>query len=389
MMNSSVHAEEFTASPRLQNFKNTYEDARGLFLSHVESLKKTNPEIETHALVIPTRTKETLITDVAYLPPKSGKKDRLLILTSGMHGMEGFVGSALQSQFLSENFWQLRDENLGILFVHAVNPYGLKFSRRVSENNVDLNRNFDTSPALFDLKNEGYTQVSPLLNPPDIAGSGWWDRLVFYFDCVRAIWKYSMESLRRAILRGQYEESEGIYFGGKSFEPQKDLLEKEILAITPGYSQVLLVDLHTGYGKRGHLHLFADRAPEIDPEYLQKIFAGYDMDFGQKKDFYEATGGFVVFTGKLLKEKSRYAGIVFEFGTLNSQKTLGSLDSLYRMVRENQEFFHGAGSQDEQDQIQRLFHEMFYPTDLEWRESVAKQFQEALSLALKNQKALK
>lgn len=198
-----------------------------------------------------------------------------------------------------------------------------------------------------------------------------------------------MESLRRAILRGQYEESEGIYFGGKSFEPQKGLLEKEILALASGYAQVLLIDLHTGYGKRGHLHLFADRSPEIDPEYLQKIFAGYEMDFGQKKDFYEATGGFVVFAGKLLKGKSQYAGMVFEFGTLNSQNVLGSLDSLYRMVRENQEFHHGAGSQDEQKQIQHLFREMFYPSDPEWRESVAKQFQEVLSLALKNQKALK
>jgi len=388
-VNSSVLAEEFSASHRLENYKNTYEDARMLFLTQIAELKKTHPEIQSRAISIPSKSAESLVMDTAYIPPASGKKERLLILTSGMHGIEGFVGSALQSQWMRENFWNLRDENLGILFIHSVNPYGFKFSRRVSENNVDLNRNFDTSPALFGLKNEGYESISYLLNPSDKATSGWWDRLTFYGDCVKAIVKYSMDSLRRAILRGQYTQSEGIYFGGKGFEPQKDLIEKEILAVAPGYEQVLLIDLHTGYGRRGHLHLFADRAAEIDASYLEKIFAGHDMDYGQKKDFYETTGGFVVFAGKILKDKTHYAGIVFEFGTLDSQKTLGSLDSLYRMVRENQKFQHGADSKADEEKIQRLFQEMFYPSDPEWRTAVSQQFQDVLSLALKNQKALK
>lgn len=388
-LNSSARAEEFSASKRLQNFKNTYEESREAFLANVETLKKTTPELQTHAVAIPTRTRETLMMDVAYLPPKSGKKERLLILTSGMHGMEGFVGSALQNQFIQENFWQLRDDNLGILFIHAVNPYGFKFNRRVTENNVDLNRNFDTTPALFEMKNDGYEKISGLLNPPGISHSGLLDRLGFYFDCVKAIAKHSMDSLRRAILRGQYQEAEGIYFGGKNFEPQKDLIQKEILEVAPGFEQTLLVDLHTGYGRRGHLHLFADQTPEIDPAYMQKIFAGYEMDYGQKKDFYVVTGGFVVFGGKILKDKSRYAGVVFEFGTLDSQKTLGSLDSLYRMVRENQKFHHGAQSKAEHTEITRLFQEMFYPSAPEWRETVAQQFQDVLSQALKNQKALK
>lgn len=388
-MNSSAYAEEFSVSQRLENFKSTYEEARSAFLANLETLKKSNPGIEIHAVQIPTRTRETLMMDVAYLPPKSGKKERLLILTSGMHGMEGFVGSALQNQFIQENFWNMRDENLGILFVHAVNPYGFKFMRRVTENNVDLNRNFDTDNKLFSQKNEGYEKISYMLNPPDIAHAGFFDRLGFYYECVKAIAKYSMDSLRRAILRGQYEESEGLYFGGKDFEPQKDLMEKEILAVAPGYEQTLLVDLHTGYGQRGHLHLFADMAPSMDAEYLKKVFNGYDMDYGQKKDFYEVSGGFVVFGAKVLQNKSRYAGIVFEFGTLDSQKTLGSLDSLYRMVRENQKFHHGAQNKEQHDEITRLFQEMFYPSAPEWREAVAKQFQEVLTLGLKNQKALK
>lgn len=388
-MSSPTLAEEFSSAQRLQSFKTNFEEARASFLANVEELKKHNPRLQIHTLQIPTRTHENLQVDVAYIPPASGKKERLLILTSGVHGVEGFVGSALQNQFMHENFWQLRDANLGILLIHAVNPYGFKFKRRVTENNVDLNRNFDTSTDLFTLKNEGYQQVNSLLNPTETAQSGVWDRLGFYFDCVKAIIKHSMESLRRAILRGQYEFPEGIYFGGTSFEPQKDLLEKEILAVAPGYEQTLLIDLHTGYGRRGQLHLFSDQTPDMDPIYLQNIFAGYDLDSGQKKDFYAVSGGLVVYLAKLLKSKSKFAGIVFEFGTLDSQKTLGSLDSLYRMVRENQKFHYGAHSKAEDEEINHAFAELFYPESPEWRQAVSRQFQEVLSRALTNLKELK
>jgi hypothetical protein len=373
-------------------FKDNYEASRELFLANIRPLQKNNPELEHQVIKIPTKTKEDLEIDTLYLPPKSGKKERLLILTSGIHGIEGFVGSALQNVFITENFWQLRDQNLGILIVHALNPYGFKFARRVSENNVDLNRNFDTSIDLFNLKNEAYRQVNLLLNPSVSAGSGFLDRIKFYVQCVKAILQYSMDGLRRAILKGQYEEPLGVFYGGTQFEPQKDLLEKEFLGKAVGYEQILLVDLHTGYGERGHLHLFSDRTPELDPEYLRKIFTGQELDFGQKKDFYEATGGLIVYAAKLFRNKfkshSRYAGVVFEFGTLNSQKTLGSLDSLYRMVRENQNFHYGAQSQSESEEIHRLFREMFYPSAPEWRKAVILQFRETLTLALKNQKTL-
>jgi hypothetical protein len=32
--------------------------------------------------------------------------------------------------------------NVAVVFIHAVNPYGMSFWRRWNENNVDLNRNF-------------------------------------------------------------------------------------------------------------------------------------------------------------------------------------------------------------------------------------------------------
>lgn len=370
-------------------FQNSYPEARALFLKNISHLKAEIPALEHGEYKIPSSRFADLVTDSLYLPPKSGRKERLLILISGIHGIEGFTGSALQNAFLAENFFNQKDEGLGLLLIHALNPYGFKQKRRVSENNVDLNRNFETSSELFKIKNPGYRKMNSLLNPSEPAHSGWGDRLKFYFQCVKALLQYSMDSLRRAILKGQYEIPRGIYFGGQEFEPQKELMENLLLKTAPGYSQVLLVDLHTGYGERGRLHLFADRTPAMDENYLAQLFAGHPLDFAQKKDFYEATGGLVVYAAKLLEAKTRYAGIVFEFGTLDSQKTLGSLDSLYRMVRENQIMQQGARSEEDRQEIAGLFSEMFYPSDSAWRASALDQFRETLSLALKNQKALK
>lgn len=367
-------------------FKNTYTESREAFLRNAEELKKLVPALELRSVAVQSERAQGLFTDSIYLPAPSGKKKRLLILVSGMHGIEGFVGSALQNKFLANEYGQLQDPDLGVLVIHAMNPYGFQFGRRVTEHNVDLNRNFDTDKNLFALKNDGYEKVRTLLNPTSKADSGFSSRAKYYVSAGVAIVQHSMDSLRRAVLKGQYQFPDGIYYGGKDFEPQKLWLEKELLDRAAGYEEVLLIDLHTGYGERGQLHLFADRSDALDADYLQRIFAGQNLDYGQKKDFYEVTGGLVVFAAKLLQGKTKFAGIVFEFGTLNSQKTLGSLDSIYRMSKENQLSLHGAQSTEDEENIRGLFLEMFYPSSPEWRASVADQFRTAVLTALKNQR---
>lgn len=343
-------------------FKSTFEESREAFLD----LAKTSGG-DLHSLQVSNQ----LSFETLYLPPSSGKKERLLILTSGIHGIEGFTGSALQRYFMANHFFGLKDENMGLLIIHGINPYGFKNERRVTEGNVDLNRNFDLSKELFQTENSGYADLYDFLNPRKR-----YSRFSFYASALLFILKHGMNSLRKAILRGQYRFSEGIFFGGKDFEPQVSLIQKEVVRVGEGFKKVLLVDLHTGYGKRGHLHLFGDRTPFIDQEYMNEVFKGLSIDYGQEKDFYAVTGGFTVFMAKLFHLKSKFAGIVFEFGTIDSHKTSGSLDSLYRMVNENSP---NASLKDK-----ALFKEMFYPESPEWRRSVLQQFQTSLQKVVQN-----
>jgi len=96
---SSAHAEDVGSY-----FKKTYQEARQVFLSTATELKKKLPGSELKELPIPSHEDPDLHMDCLYIPPASGKKERLLILTSGVHGIEGFVGSALQNMFMKENF---------------------------------------------------------------------------------------------------------------------------------------------------------------------------------------------------------------------------------------------------------------------------------------------
>lgn len=343
------------------HFKETYEEARESFRHLTQGLG----ELRSHA--VPSKKESDLTIETLYIPPASGLKERLLILTSGIHGIEGFTGSALQSYFLEKKFFGLKDENLGILIIHGINPYGFKTKRRVTESNVDLNRNFDTSKELFKTQNPGYTDVRSLLESKTK-----FSRLGFYLSALLSLKKYGRESLRRAIVKGQYQYPEGIFFGGSDFEPQVKMIQTMIDETGVSYKQALLVDLHTGYGEKGKLHLFGDRSPYLNQNHMNDCFKGLAVDYGQNEDFYEVTGGFTIFLAKLFHQKSKFAGVCFEFGTINSHKTLGSLDSLYRMVSEGhnrEEFIH-----------------MFYPQSAEWRKSAVEQFEQALTLCLKNQK---
>ncbi len=341
-------------------YKETYEDSRQAFLDLANA---SGGEIHSHK--VPGQFESDLSFETLYFPPVSGNKERLLILTSGIHGIEGFAGSALQRYFIANDFFNLKDEKTGILIIHGINPFGFKYEKRVTESNVDLNRNFDVSEELFHLENPGYAELYPFLNPKKP-----YSKFSFYRTAIFYILKYGMDSLRKAILKGQYQFPNGIFFGGKSFEPQVSLIRNEVAKIGEGYGKVLLVDLHTGYGKRGKLHLLGDRSPFIDQQYMNDVFREHSIDYGQKKDFYAVTGGFTVFMAKLFYGKAKFAGIVFEFGTIDSHKPLGSLDSLYRMVNAGQD--------------KETFREMFYPRSPKWRKTVMEQFRGNLEKIVRN-----
>ncbi len=128
-------------------FPDDYEDSRERFLQKAEELQVKFPGGETIRVEVSSEVDSNLTIDGLYLPARESQ-ERLLIITSGLHGVEGYAGSAVSLMFMEEFLDEERLSTTGYLFLHAVNPYGFKYNRRVTENNVDMNRNASIDDSL-------------------------------------------------------------------------------------------------------------------------------------------------------------------------------------------------------------------------------------------------
>lgn len=363
-----------------QYFNPDYTTARHEFREKAKLINDRYPDSELFTVKVPSKIDDDLTVDLLYIPCQ-GEKQRILIISSGVHGVEGFVGNAVQMMFLDKFISDELLNNTGILFVHSVNPYGFKYLRRVSENNVDLNRNSSTHESLYSTVNEGYPKVYSFINPKGKVNTKSCKNRLFKVRAVFKIIRASMPVLRQAVLQGQYQFPEGLYFGGSNFEPQTVALVPVISSICEPYKIVFSMDLHTGYGEKGKLHLFPNSVEDAERKQLESIFSGYQIDWSDSDDFYTVTGDFVDFTGQLNKGKG-FLPMSFEYGTLNSQTTKGSLKSIHIMILENQGKHHGYKKERDSLKVHKDFIEMYNPSSEEWRNKIMKDTEEMFKIIL-------
>jgi hypothetical protein len=187
----------------------------------------------------------TLLTETAWLGPSHA--ERLLILLSGTHGVECFCGSGLQVGFLDSGLAAERPDGVAILMIHAINPSGFAWTRRVTEGNVDLNRNFVDHKRPYPA-NPGYELLRDAICPKDWSPAG----QAAANAILDAYAKVNGEmALQTAISQGQYTDPAGLFFGGRA-PTWSNLTLREILRREAGAARlVAFIDLHTGLGPYG------------------------------------------------------------------------------------------------------------------------------------------
>ncbi len=373
-------------------FQKTYEACRAAFLEKARSLKNKFPETELMEIGIPDKKTKNLFTDVLYVPARQNPHD-IIVITSGVHGIEGFAGSAVQQLLMDRFLTASVKPSPGFLFIHSINPFGHKFYRRVSGNNVDLNRNFDISDKLFSNRNTAYARFHTLLNPAGPYHRKTAENLRFLFKTWKILRKNDIKTFRQAILQGQYDFEKGIFFGGKHFEPQKQMMEKIICRFTEKYKRIILIDLHTGYGNRGQLHLIGmDKYP--DPEILKKLKHLYPNDKIEAADkergnFYKISGSLFDFIYKICDQKNKTVlPVAWEFGTFDNIKIRKSLSSLRIMMNENQGFHYGFVNEQSKTKARDEFRNLYYPDDAIWRNRVLEKSAQTFETLLKKLPAL-
>ncbi len=365
----SVPDPKLPAQPEaVAYFLKSYADARAAFRAKAAAWTNACPGAFLAALPVPSRAQEDLTVDALYLPAQSAKR-RLLVLSSGVHGVEGFAGSAVQRMFMDDFLSKDLLDSTGVLIVHALNPYGFDHVRRVTEGNVDLNRNCAADARLYATKNAGYRALVDVLEPSSRAATRSAGNLFFHLRLGAHVLRDSLPALRQAVGQGQYEFPDGLLYGGRELEPPIRAVAPVLAAVMADYPLVLNIDLHTGYGERGQLHLFPN--PERDPRkraLVESLFAPHKIDWGESGDFYEVTGEFSSFLGTLAP-RATYLPMTFEYGTLSSSPP-GEMKTLQILRLENQGAHHGYASSADETRIRGAFRELFYPSSPVWRTKV-------------------
>jgi len=295
-------------------FRTKYADARALF-------RQTAAEAGFELGSIPIEEGSAYTTDVAI---KRGHPKRFVVHVSGIHGVEGYAGSAAQVTALkyfglgnpaskrramydgtaSNNSTAQKPPTM--VFIHAINPFGMAHNRRVNEGNIDVNRNFLTDEQLAfvhkrDPNFAGYVDIDFLLNPTyqigTILGSYgvWLSDLHGLLKVAYAVLAVGIGSIKRSLVAGNYYKPLGMGFGGLARSSSVETLIRLSKNLELDVAEkVVLIDVHTGLGPSGvdTLVYFGSENAEREAQF-RRVFPIEQRDG-------EVVGG--------LKESSKGAG---------------------------------------------------------------------------------
>ena len=356
-------------------FFDDYEDVRTHLVETVDALRTQGYDVEFYSQ--PVGVEEDLFIDNIYIP-STNEQTNLIVLTTGVHGIEGYIGSVMLDVFWSEVYPDVNKENTGVLVVANVNPYGMKYHRRYNENNVDLNRNFILDWESFDMDvNQDYPKVDSFLGPQKAMGSITWHELGFYGSLVKEVVEDGADVISNALLGGQYGASEGVYYGGNGDEVSTTYLKSVFKqTLESEYENIVHIDVHSGYGPRYNMVIFNSVFDTMTEAESVALFNYGNVIAIDSEDFYPTTGDTTDYFYRLNEamgnETSLYS-TCFEFGTIGDS-FIDSIVSMKYTIEENQNHWYPSSNSTTNAIIKERYQELFYPTEKEWREKTVADF---------------
>jgi len=342
------------SSAATRHFSATYVEARAKFLEAARargaSIESFVNEAHRGALG------EELATDVALLGAIDAKK--LLLVTSGTHGPEGFCGSGTQVATLHDDdlLARLQQAGVALLLVHAVNPHGFSHLHRTNEDNIDLNRNHIDFGAPLPVNAE-YTDVEPLVLPaswpPTPADEA---AVAAYID------KHGMRAFRAVVTKGQYVSPDGLFYGGTAPSWSNRTIRSILRKYAASATHIGWIDVHTGLGPYGHGEkIYPGRNT---PEDLAMAHAWWGADvfapFAGDSASADVSGP-VISTAYDECPHARIAPMGLEFGTLPDNEVLTRLRADTWLRR------HPEASDAQLREIRRQLRDAFYCDNDEWK----------------------
>ncbi len=312
--------------------------------------------LEYHAIDIPAIDGSDLTIDVGIGGNLAALKT--VVISSGLHGVEGYLGSAIQLAWLQERR-RVDLSAVRVVMIHALNPYGFAYHRRWNEDGVDLNRNFLLATESFRGSPPDYPKLNRFFNPTSPP-----QQLEPFL--LQAMWyssRYGAQRIKATLASGQYDYPQGLFFGGSGASQTQKILAEHLQRWLGAAGAVTHIDFHTGLGKSATYKLFPKEVVESDfRARLIAQFGAESLEFPDDRSVsYPILGGLGRWCQNLSIDR-RYDFLTAEFGTYPALAVLQALRS------EQRAHFYGREGVDYGWTKERLV-EVFAPAQTDWRES--------------------
>lgn len=355
-------------------YPTNYNASKIEFTDMISKLKRD----QYHVFHQQTPIYDNLSIDKITIKTKKETMNRI-VLTIGLHGIEGFVGHSCMMKFMDTYLSRLNDHTEIVLY-HVLNPYGMKHFSRTNEHNVDLNRNFMKDKKIK--PNPNYEIIRNFFTPKLIKNRYTFNTS-FYTSLLNQIRKHSVKVLNDAILFGQSTDNKGVYFKGRSLQKSTTYIISEMDKLYSGVNQCVWLDIHTGYGPKFQMSIINSQyEKEATEELIEKL--EYPLIWGtQSEDIYDVDGDiieYIYMNHKKSKSKSKLLALCYEFGTkgisLKSQ-----IESLKAIAFDNHIRYKNP-SDKIKTYVRDLMKEQFLPQSEEWRIKAEQDFLQATTKIL-------
>ncbi len=340
-------------------FAQSYAQARSKFLAAAEA---AGLDVQSHPHPLLGQDGEALAMDVARFGPADAAA--MLVVTSACHGVEGFCGSGVQGALLADGSFHAAAQAAGVavLYIHALNPYGFSWWRRVTHENVDLNRNWhDFAQALPN--NAAYDDIAHLLLPPAWPPSAEVEAALAAYAAT-----HGAKGLQAAMSAGQHGHPQGLFFGGHNPTWSQQTLRHVLQEHGQRSTRLAWIDLHTGLGPSGHgERIFACRN---DAAALARA---RDWWGAEVTSIYDGASSSALLSGLMWSvadlecAQAEYTGIALEYGTVPMAEVTQALRAEQWM--ENHPEAPAAG----RAAVKQAFRDAFYTDTPEWKAQVVAQ----------------
>ena len=350
-----------------QYFSDDYTEARQRFS---EAAKRAGAALTSYPHPGTGPEGEALATEVAWFGPADAKQ--VLVSVSGTHGVEGFCGSGVQVGWFESGLSGELPDGMAHMAIHAINPHGFAWLRRVTEDNVDLNRNFiDFATGLPD--NAAYDELAEALCPRD-----WDDATIAATREVLATYveAHGQAAFQAAVSGGQYKHPDGIFFGGTAATWSHHTLKQIFKGHLSQATQIAVVDYHTGLGPRGYGERICPAGPESSGLARVRDWYGEDHTCPALGTSSSAEiRGFIMIGMEEAAPQSEITSVALEYGTLPTEEVKLVLRA------DNWLHLHGEIGSEKGRAIKGQIREAFYQDADDWKEMVWERAVETQRLA--------